>query len=164
MLRQPLVDERVVRRQQIHHVAIFLHHALEEQLGLALEGLPQVVVEIRERGFVRQHALHVAQEQPLLGEIIHQRFGFRIGQHAPHFAIQHRRIFQLALRRHVQQLIVGNAAPQEKRKPRRQIQIAHVIEAAGRHARRIGLGAEQELRARKDQPQRVLDPGFKVPP
>ena len=32
--REPLVDERVVRAQQIQHAAIFAHGAADEQLGL----------------------------------------------------------------------------------------------------------------------------------
>ena len=37
VLRQPLVDERIVRRQQIEHAAILADDAVEEQFGLALE-------------------------------------------------------------------------------------------------------------------------------
>ena len=49
VLGQPLVDERVVGRQQIEHVVVLAHDAVEEQLGLALKRLPQVVVEVREQ-------------------------------------------------------------------------------------------------------------------
>ena len=45
---QPLVHEGVVGGQQIDHAAILAKLALDEQLGLALERLPQVVVEHRE--------------------------------------------------------------------------------------------------------------------
>ena len=48
VLGEPLVDERVIRRQQIEHAAIFVDDAVEEQLDFALERLAQVVVEIRE--------------------------------------------------------------------------------------------------------------------
>src|ERR1700723_2041922 len=37
-----------------------------------------------------------------------------------------------------------------------------MIDAARSHARRIGLRAEQELRTRQDEPQRVLDPRLEV--
>ena len=46
---QPLVHERVVRIEEIEHRSILAHDALEEHLGLALEGLTQVVVEVGER-------------------------------------------------------------------------------------------------------------------
>ena len=49
VLGEPLVDEGVVGAQQIEHAAILAHDALEEQLGLPPEGLPQVVVEIGEQ-------------------------------------------------------------------------------------------------------------------
>ena len=71
--RQPLVDERVVRPQQVEHVPVLAHDAVEEQLGLALERLPQVVVEVGKLVGVRQHAPHVAQLQPLAGEVADQR-------------------------------------------------------------------------------------------
>ena len=35
VLRQPLVEERVVGRQQIEHAAVLAEHAVDEQLGLA---------------------------------------------------------------------------------------------------------------------------------
>jgi hypothetical protein len=47
VLRQTLVDERVVGGQQIEDAAILAQDALEEQLGLALETLPQLVVPVR---------------------------------------------------------------------------------------------------------------------
>ena len=49
VLRQPLVDERVIRGQQIEDAAILMDDAAEEQLDLALVRRPQVVVEIREQ-------------------------------------------------------------------------------------------------------------------
>ena len=70
---QPFVEERIVGRQKIEHGAVFVEDALEEQLGLALERLPQVVVEIREIVRVGQDVAHVPQLQPLPGEIAHQR-------------------------------------------------------------------------------------------
>ena len=66
-------------------------------------------------------------------------------------------ILELALRGDRQELIVGNAAPQEKRQARRQLEIADRIGRPGRHGRRVRFAAEQEVRAREDQPQRVLD-------
>ena len=52
--------------------------------------------------------------QPLAGEVVDQRVGFWIGQHALDLFLQHGRILELALRGEVDQLIVGNAAPQEE--------------------------------------------------
>ena len=49
LLRQPLVDERVIRGQQIEDAAILMGDAAEEQFDLALVCRAQVVVEIREQ-------------------------------------------------------------------------------------------------------------------
>ena len=67
--RQPFVDEGVVGAQQIQDAAVLAQDALEQQLGLAPERLAQVVVEVRELVGVGQHAAHVAQVQPLAGEV-----------------------------------------------------------------------------------------------
>ena len=75
---QPFVEERVVGRQKIQHGAVFGQDALEEQLGFVLERLPEVVVEIREIVRVRQDVAHIAQLQPLPGEIAHQRVRLRV--------------------------------------------------------------------------------------
>ena len=53
VLGQPLVDERVVGRQQVEDVAVLAHDAGEEQLGLALKRLAQRVVEVGELVVVR---------------------------------------------------------------------------------------------------------------
>ena len=46
MLGQPLVDERVVRGQQIDDAAVLADDAVEEQLDFAPHRLPQRVVEV----------------------------------------------------------------------------------------------------------------------
>ena len=89
VLRQPLVDERVVGGQQIEHAAVLAHDALEKQLGLAPERLPQVVVEVRKDSEFGHDAAEIAQLQPLAGEIADERLRPRIGQHAPHLLRQH---------------------------------------------------------------------------
>ena len=53
VLREPLVEERVVRLQQVEHAAVLAQDALEEQLRLLAERLPQVVVEVGEQPQVR---------------------------------------------------------------------------------------------------------------
>ncbi len=46
VLREALVEERVIGAQQIEHAAILLHDALEQHFGLATERLTKVVVEV----------------------------------------------------------------------------------------------------------------------
>ena len=64
--------------------------------------------------------------------------------------------------RHVQQLVVGNAAPQEERQARGQLHVADAIRRLRRRARRVALDAEQELGAREHRAQRHLDAGVEV--
>ena len=114
VFREPLVDEGVVRRHQIEHWTVAAHDAFEEQFGLALERLPQVVVEIREQPVIRVRGSQIAQVQPLIGKALHQRVRPRVDEHSTHLLLQDRRIFQLAASRRIEQRIVGNAAPEEK--------------------------------------------------
>ena len=85
--------------------------------------LAQVVVEVGELERVGLLVPQVAQVQPLAGEVLDERVRLRIGQHAPHLLLEHRRLLQLAPRRRVEQLVVRNAAPQEERQPRRQLEV-----------------------------------------
>ena len=89
-------------------------------------------------------ALQVPQLQPLAGEVGDQRLGARIGQHPAHLRRVHARVAQPALLRQAQQLVVRNAAPEEERQPRRQLQVAEPVggvrprPAAGRARRGTG--------------------------
>ena len=123
VLRQPLVDERVVRVQQIDDAAIFADDAVEEQLDFAPHRLPQRIVEVGIDQRQRARALQAAQVQPLAGEVLRQRLGPRILQHAADLPLEHDRILEPALARERDQLIVGAGAPQEERQARRQVQI-----------------------------------------
>ena len=106
--------------------------------------------------------LEIAQVQPLAGEIVGQSFRFRIGQHALHLLFENRRVLQLALAGEIQQLIVGNAAPQEERQARSQFQIVDAIRRAGHGIGRIGLEAEQEFGARQNELERRFDAGIEA--
>ena len=111
---EPLVDERVVGRQQIDDAAILAQLAFEEQLGLALKRLAEVVVEIGKLVGVGGHGAQVAQVQPLSGEARDERPRSRIGKHPADLPFEHRGIAQLSARRGREQLVVGDAAPQEE--------------------------------------------------
>ena len=100
--------------------------------------------------------------QPLRGEVVDERPRSRVGQHAPDLPLEDRRLVQLAGDRHVQQLIVRNAAPQEEREPRRQLEIADAIRRVRRDAGRIGLESEEEVRAHQHARQRHLDAGVEA--
>src|SRR5262249_59762927 len=66
------------------------------------------------------------------------------------------RILELALRRHRQQLVVGNAAPQEDRQARRQLEIGKPVRSARFDTLRVTFDLEQEV----DVDQQPLDRGL----
>ena len=100
--------------------------------------------------------LQVAQLQPLAGEVAHEALraagppACRRTCCSSTAGLRSR-----AAAGQVEQLVVGNAAPQEERQPRRQLDVADADRP--RRARRVGriaLDAEHELRAREDALQR----------
>ena len=131
---------------------------------LAPERLPQVVVEIREvpgrPADGSEGCAEAATARRSCRPAPRDRGSASIRRTC---CVEHGRIVQLALRRDVQQLVVRNAAPQEERQPRRQLEIADAIDRARRNRGGIWFAAEQELRARENQPQRILDADVEIP-
>ena len=100
--------------------------------------------------------------QPLRGEVRDERPGARIGEHAAHLPLENHRLVQLARDRHIQQLVVRDAAPQEERQARGEIQVAHAIDGTGSRAGGILFDAEEEMRAHQHGGERHLDAGVEV--
>ena len=67
---------------------------------------------------------------------------------------KHRRIAEPAALGDGEQLVVGNAAPQEERQARRQLDVADPVNGPGTRIRRIELHAENELGRHQDLLQR----------
>src|SRR5688572_6714379 len=162
MLREALVDERVVGRQELVDAQVLAHDVLEQELGLAPHGATQVVVEVRELLDVRPRALQVAQEQPLAREILDERRRSWIGEHAADLLIENALVAQFVLPSELEELVVGRRAPQEEREARRERRVVQRIQRARRDAGRVGLLAEQELRARQNHAQRGLNTGVEA--
>ena len=162
--RESIVDERVVGVEQVEDAAVLAHDALEEQLRLAAERLPQPVVEVGEEHLRRPRRLQVPELQPLADEVVGQGPGAVVGQHPAHLPPELSGVGQRAARRRVEQLVVGHAAPEEERQPRRQLEVGDAVVAAGRGrgVRRIGLDPEQELGAHQQLLQRALDAGLEA--
>src|SRR5690606_40027521 len=78
MLREPLVQERVIRRDQLEDALLLAQDALDEELRLRDEVFAQPVVEIPEQEHVRLLELEIAQEEPLRREILDERVRARI--------------------------------------------------------------------------------------
>ena len=160
--RQALVQERVVRRQQVHDAAVVMHLAADEQPGLLFHRLTQVLVELRIQLGIGHGAGELAQLQPAAGEIVDQGVRTRIAQHAPHLLLQLRRIAQPSANRRLSQVVVRNAAPEEERQPRREVHIADAIGGAGRRRCGLALDAEEEARSGQDALEPSLDAGVEA--
>src|SRR5690606_18421508 len=160
MTREALVDERVVGGQQIQNAAVLVNDAREEELRLALEALPQSVVEIRELVRVRMDVVEVPQVEPLTREVLDERRGLRIREHARHLGGKHLRPAELAALRDLEQLVVGDAAPDEERQAARELDVADGVGLAGRNALGLRFEPERERRAREYPAERELDPAF----
>ena len=100
--------------------------------------------------------------EPLRREVAHQRFAARIGQHAPHLAAEDGRIRQRSALGRVEQLFIGDAAPQEERQARRELQVAERVHLSRRSAGRVLLHAQEEVRIDEQSFQRELDAGVEA--
>src|ERR1700745_2053491 len=82
-----------------------------------------------------------------------------VGVHPLQLLPQYVGMAQPALLRRLQQLVVGNAAPEKERETRGKIQVAQPIARARRQANGVVLEAEDELRARENPANAELDAG-----
>ncbi len=163
VLGQALVQERVVRLQQVEHAAILAQDALEQEFRLLSEGLPQVVVEVGEQAQVRSDRIQVAQVQPLAREVAHQASRARVGQHAADLSFEHLGLAQFAALSQVEQLVVRDAAPEEERQARGELDVGDAVGRVRRDAGRVRFDAEEELRVHQHRAQGHLDPRVEVP-
>ena len=134
VLRDPLVDVGVVRRQQVEHAAVLADDALEEQLRLANQRIAERAIEVRIQDRVGQDLVDVVQPQPLRREPCRERFRPRIRQQPLRLFVQHAGRAQPSLRGDRHQLGVRRRAPEEEGQSRREIEIGDADRLAGRCA------------------------------
>ena len=115
MPRQSIVHERVVGTEQIEKAAILTQHAFEEEVCLSGKRGPQVFIKIWKRRGVGQHGIDVAQIQPLADEVGYQRLRAGISEHARDLPFQRDAVPQSATFGQIEELVIGIAAPEEKR-------------------------------------------------
>ena len=165
VLRQPLVEEGVIGGQQID-ARCGLRGSCCRRTFPSRCGTPRAGFR-RSSGSPRSgriDALQVTQEEPLAGEVRDQRLRFRVRQHAPDLLLQDDGIFEFALRRHIQQFVVRDAAPEEERQARSQFEIADAIDAARLGVWRVGFDAVQELGIGQDEAAAPVSmPASKLP-
>ena len=107
---------------------------------------------------------HVADVQPLAGEVVDQRLRARVGQHPLHLPLQHVRVAQLPRDGQIQQLVVRDAAPEEEREARGQLQVGYGVGRTGLDRGRLVLEPEQEARADQDAAHGQLDTCLEAAP
>src|SRR5262245_23378716 len=117
MAREPLVDEGVVRGQQIADAPVVAYLTLDEQFRLTLEGSTKVLVELGEHLGIRRCGLQIADLQPLSEEVRYERLRARIEEHPLNLRLDDARLAQHTLLGEIQQLIVWNTAPEKERQP-----------------------------------------------
>jgi len=100
--------------------------------------------------------------QPLEREVVRQRLGLRMREHAPHLLLQHRGFMQLLLGGQADQLFVGAAAPQEEGQPGRQLHVGNRKSLAGLRAFRQRFRAIQELGGAQHRHDAFLDTDLKA--
>ena len=133
---QPLVQERIVGRHQLHDIAIAAEHAVDEQRSSSRKFSRRSLMrdECGNR-FGRFYVSQLAQAQPLEREIRRQRLRTRVRQHARTCLASIAASLSPPAAR-PPQLIVGQAAPEEERKPGSELQIRDAT-----RARRAPAGA-----------------------
>ena len=127
--RQALVDEREVRIEQIDDAAILLDDGAEQNVSVSRSNdcrrLPSHAGESGRTFFNSRSSSHCP------AKFATSASARAIRQHPLHLPRQHGRRVQHAALRVRHQLIVGNAAPQKEREPRRQLDVAEPERRAG---------------------------------
>src|SRR5687767_8907973 len=113
--------------------SILAQHAVEEELGLLPEGLPQVVVEVPVERRIGIDRIDVAQAQPLAGEVRREVERAPVGQHPARLLLELSGLTEPPAHGGIEQFVVRDAAPQEERQPRGQFEIADAVDTARRH-------------------------------
>jgi hypothetical protein len=111
VIREALVDERVVRPDEVEHARVLEQHRPQKQLGLVQHVAAQVVVERREDARVGRLRVDEPQLEPLLGKVRYERIGPRVGQQPLNLRFEHLRITEPACDSFFAQPVVRNAVP-----------------------------------------------------
>src|SRR6267378_547757 len=162
MPREAFIDECVVGIQQIQNAPVLPEHAGEEQFGFLLHGLTQIFIEIRKFRGVGQNRLEIAQVKPLTGKVLHQSVRARIRKQPPNLLFKNGGIFQFALLGCIEERVIGNAAPQEKRQTRSELNVTDAVYRARSDLRRVAFDAEEEAWTDQYSPKRHFDSGLKT--
>ena len=94
--------------------------------------------------------VEVADLEPLAREVLRERDGLGVAQHAAHLGVEHAGLAEAALAGLVQQLVVGHRAPQEVAEAGGELDVGDGMDRRriGRSA--IALDVKQEVRGNQD--------------
>src|ERR1019366_5883646 len=134
--------------EQIDNAAVLFQLRVEKHIDLVQKIETQIVVEPRKLRALRIQQIHIARQQPLREEVIHQRLTrARVGQHTRNLFVENPRLCQSPANCKVEKGVVRNAAPQRERQARSQLDIGNSIHRPRSCPRRIRLDAEQKIGA-----------------
>ena len=85
----------------------------------AANTIAPVVGELLKRDTIGNVRFQGPGLQPLTAEVLHQSLRLGVLEHAPHLGFQRRGLAELAFVGKARQFVIGHAAPQEIRQPRR---------------------------------------------
>ena len=111
---------------QLVHRPVFDQHGLEQQQRLQHHvhaGSIGVCIKSREQRAIRRRCDDALQLQPLRGKAVAKPLEAFVTQHPIHLRREHCRLMECLVFGQLQQLVVGDAAPQEKRKARGQVEV-----------------------------------------
>ena len=145
MLRQQFVQECEPGIQKIRKRAIFAQHRFKEHPRFGLHCLAQFRPPRGKLLRIRFDYIQVARLQPLTGEIVSQRGGLFIGQHALDLRRQRARRAQFAAFSQRQQLIIRHRPPQEVAQARGQFQVSNLVNLRRVRWVCVVFDAEQEV-------------------
>src|SRR6185295_18626202 len=117
-------EEGVVRGHQVDNAAIAAQHAVDVQFQFLFHqsALIQQATGLRELAAVRSNLVQLGNVKPLERKVVDQRFRSRVCKHSLDLLRHHRRITETRRDSEVEEFLIRQAAPQEKRKARRQFQ------------------------------------------
>ena len=106
--------------------------------------------------------LDVADFEPLLREVLHEARRLLVGEQA--FDLPRHAGWRLELTgpAALEQLVVGDAPPEEERQARGELQVAEPVRGADPRPGRFRLRTEQETRRRQQRLERTLDTRFEI--
>ncbi len=133
---QAMVQEGVVGGEEIGDGTVIANDGLKEELGFLLHVAAQFGSEFRELRGIGLEAFEVARLEPLAAEVFDQSARFGIEQHAVDLRVENFGIAEAVLRGELEELVVGQAAPQEIREARGELEIVEASAGSMRKRKR----------------------------